>query len=56
MLLREPVFFEDEIAQLRSLFGAKGLTLEDRLRMSSPNREAVQKLYSAIPSYGGMTG
>jgi len=44
--LREPAFTKDELAQLRSLFGAQGLTLEDRLRMSPPNREAVQKLYS----------
>ena len=39
-------FSGEEIDELRRLFGAKGLSLEERLNSSSPTREYVQKRYS----------
>jgi hypothetical protein len=39
-------FSGEEVEELRRLFGAKGLSLEERLNSSSPTREYVQKRYS----------
>ncbi len=39
-------FSGEEIDELRRLFGAKGLSLEERLNSSSPTRDYVQKRYS----------
>lgn len=39
-------FSGEEVEELRRLFGAKGLSLEERLNSSSPTRDYVQKRYS----------
>ncbi|ACF14791.1 hypothetical protein Ctha_2341 [Chloroherpeton thalassium ATCC 35110] len=44
--LRETGFTKEELEQLRALFGAKGLTLEERLMTDSPTRETVQQRYA----------
>lgn len=44
--LRDATFSQEEIRQLRSLFGAKGLSLEERLQTSPVNQAEVQRQYA----------
>lgn len=44
--LRDATFSPEEIGQLRALFGAKGLSLEERLLSTPVKREDVQRRYA----------